>query len=117
MQLGVDIVLVLVGPVSYLLLSKPAKGVEKNFSLRSLLEKILPIYKWDFLNLPSMSFIPDLNDLNFLIHYCIDEYFFREVISELKAAGASWIQFDEPTIVLDLDSHKLKAFTDAYSEL
>ena len=43
--------------------------------------------------------------------------FFREVISELKAAGASWIQFDEPTIVLDLDSHKLKAFTDAYSEL
>ena len=70
-----------------------------------------------FLNLPSMSFIPDLNDLNFLIHCCIDEYFFREVISELKAAGASWIQFDEPTIVLDLDSHKLKAFTDAYSEL
>lgn len=41
----------------------------------------------------------------------------REVVSELKAAGASWIQFDEPTLVLDLDSHKLKAFTDAYAEL
>ncbi|KAF2306884.1 hypothetical protein GH714_022345 [Hevea brasiliensis] len=81
----VDSVPVLIGPVSYLLLSKPAKGVEKTFSLISLLGKILPVYK--------------------------------EVISELKAAGASWIQFDEPTLVMDLDSHKLQAFTDAYSEL
>ncbi|XP_030542179.2 5-methyltetrahydropteroyltriglutamate--homocysteine methyltransferase-like [Rhodamnia argentea] len=83
--LGIDTVPVLVGPVSYLLLSKPTKGVEKTFSLLSLLGKILPIYK--------------------------------EVMSELKAAGASWIQFDEPTLVMDLDSHKLKAFTEAYSEL
>ncbi|KAM1395857.1 hypothetical protein ACFX2I_013620 [Malus domestica] len=83
--LGVDTVPVLVGPVSYLLLSKPAKGVEKTFSLLSLLPKILPVYK--------------------------------EVVSELKAAGASWIQFDEPTLVLDLESDKLQAFTDAYSEL
>ncbi|XP_010528749.1 PREDICTED: 5-methyltetrahydropteroyltriglutamate--homocysteine methyltransferase 1-like [Tarenaya hassleriana] len=83
--LGVDTVPVLVGPVSYLLLSKPAKGVEKSFSLLSLLNKILPIY--------------------------------QEVISELKGAGATWIQFDEPQLVMDLDSTKLKAFTDAYAEL
>ncbi|KAJ6422588.1 hypothetical protein OIU84_027536 [Salix udensis] len=83
--LGVDTVPVLVGPVSYLLLSKPAKGVEESFSLLSLLGKILPIYK--------------------------------EVITELKEAGASWIQFDEPTLVMDLESHKLHAFTEAYSEL
>ncbi|GMP39513.1 hypothetical protein CsSME_00010317 [Camellia sinensis var. sinensis] len=83
--LGVDTVPVLVGPVSYLLLSKPAKGVEKSFSLLSLLDKILPIYK--------------------------------EVVAELKAAGASWIQFDEPTLVKDLESHQLQAFTVAYSEL
>ncbi|KAK4282105.1 hypothetical protein QN277_013520 [Acacia crassicarpa] len=83
--LGVDTVPVLIGPVSYLLLSKPAKGVEKSFSLLSLLPKILAIYK--------------------------------EVIADLKAAGASWIQFDEPTLVLDLESHKLEAFTKAYSEL
>lgn len=83
--LGVDTVPVLIGPVSYLLLSKPAKGVEKTFSLLSLLDKILPIYK--------------------------------EVISELKAAGATWIQFDEPTLVLDLDAHKYEAFTEAYSAL
>ncbi|KAI8562742.1 hypothetical protein RHMOL_Rhmol03G0058300 [Rhododendron molle] len=83
--LGVDTVPVLVGPVSYLLLSKPAKGVEKSFSLLSLLDKILPIYK--------------------------------EVIAELKAAGASWIQFDEPTLVKDLESNQLQAFTSAYSAL
>ncbi|KAH7856221.1 hypothetical protein Vadar_034079 [Vaccinium darrowii] len=83
--LGVETVPVLVGPVSYLLLSKPAKGVEKSFSLLSLLDKILPIYK--------------------------------EVIAELKAAGASWIQFDEPTLVKDLESHQLQAFTSAYSAL
>ncbi|XP_077210074.1 5-methyltetrahydropteroyltriglutamate--homocysteine methyltransferase 2-like [Tasmannia lanceolata] len=41
----------------------------------------------------------------------------REVVAELKAAGASWIQFDEPTLVLDLDSHQLQAFTHAYSDL
>ncbi|KAK8918995.1 5-methyltetrahydropteroyltriglutamate--homocysteine methyltransferase [Platanthera zijinensis] len=83
--LGVDTVPVLVGPVTYLLLSKPAKGVEKTFPLLSLLKHILPIYK--------------------------------EVIAELKEAGASWIQFDEPTLVKDLDSHQLKAFTEAYTEL
>ncbi|XP_057513472.1 5-methyltetrahydropteroyltriglutamate--homocysteine methyltransferase isoform X2 [Actinidia eriantha] len=83
--LGVDTVPALVGPVSYLLLSKPAKGVEKSFSLLSLLDKILPIYK--------------------------------EVVAELKAAGASWIQFDEPTLVKDLESHQLQTFTSAYSQL
>ncbi|XP_022939317.1 5-methyltetrahydropteroyltriglutamate--homocysteine methyltransferase 1-like [Cucurbita moschata] len=83
--LGVDTVPVLVGPVSYLLLSKPAKGVDKTFSLLSLLDKILPVYK--------------------------------EVISDLKAAGATWIQFDEPTLVRDLASHQLQAFSNAYAGL
>ncbi|XP_024022360.1 5-methyltetrahydropteroyltriglutamate--homocysteine methyltransferase [Morus notabilis] len=83
--LGVETVPVLVGPVSYLLLSKPAKGVEKSFSLLSLIGSILPVYK--------------------------------EVLAELKAAGATWVQFDEPTLVKDLDAHQLQAFTHAYSEL
>lgn len=38
-------------------------------------------------------------------------------MTELKEAGATWIQFDEPTLVLDLFSHHLQAFTHAYSEL
>ncbi|KAG8371080.1 hypothetical protein BUALT_Bualt13G0049700 [Buddleja alternifolia] len=83
--LGIDTVPVLVGPISYLLLSKLAKGVDKSFALLSLIDKILPVYK--------------------------------EAIAELMAAGASWIQFDEPTLVMDLDSHKLNAFTHAYNEL
>ncbi|KAJ3674793.1 hypothetical protein LUZ60_005409 [Juncus effusus] len=83
--LGIETVPVLVGPVTYLLLSKPAKGVEKSFPLLSLLQSILPIYK--------------------------------EVIAELKAAGATWIQFDEPTLVKDLEAHQLAAFSKAYAEL
>lgn len=35
----------------------------------------------------------------------------------MKVAGASWIQFDEPTLVLDLEAHQLEAFTKAYAEL
>lgn len=42
---------------------------------------------------------------------------YREVISELKAAGATWIQLDEPVLVMDLEGHKLQAFTGAYAEL
>lgn len=38
-------------------------------------------------------------------------------MAELKAAGATWIQFDEPTLVKDLDSHQLQAFAHAYTEL
>ncbi|KAJ4892822.1 5-methyltetrahydropteroyltriglutamate--homocysteine methyltransferase 2 [Raphanus sativus] len=83
--LGIETVPVLVGPVSYLLLSKLAKGVDKSFDLLSLLPKILPIYK--------------------------------EVIEELKGAGATWIQFDEPLFVMDLEGHKLQAFSGAYAEL
>jgi len=44
-QLGIDTVPVLIGPMTYLLLSKPAKGVEKSFCLLSLIDKILPVYK------------------------------------------------------------------------
>lgn len=38
-------------------------------------------------------------------------------MAELRAAGATWIQFDEPTLVKDLDAHHLLAFTHAYAEL
>lgn len=45
LQLGIDTVPVLVGPVSFLLLSKPAKGVDKSFPLISLLDRVVPIYR------------------------------------------------------------------------
>ncbi|MCH92619.1 methionine synthase [Trifolium medium] len=43
--LGVDTVPVLVGPVTYLLLSKPANGVQPTFDLLTLLPKVLAVYK------------------------------------------------------------------------
>ena len=43
--------------------------------------------------------------------------YFRKVVVDLKAAGATWVQFDEPTLVKDLDAHQLQAFTHAYAEL
>ncbi|KAF6160347.1 hypothetical protein GIB67_019116 [Kingdonia uniflora] len=42
---------------------------------------------------------------------------YKEVLAELKAVGATWVQIDEPTLVMDLDYHKLKAFTEAYEHL
>ncbi|XP_009346240.2 5-methyltetrahydropteroyltriglutamate--homocysteine methyltransferase [Pyrus x bretschneideri] len=83
--LGVDTIPVLIGPVSFLLLSKPARGIEQSFPPLSLLRYILPVYK--------------------------------EVMAELKAAGATWVQFDEPALVLNLDANQLEAFTHTYMEL
>ena len=36
---------------------------------------------------------------------------------DLKSAGARWIQFDEPILVMDLDTNQLQAFSDAYSHM
>lgn len=38
-------------------------------------------------------------------------------MGELKAAGATLVQLDEPSLVMDLESHQLEAFTKAYSYL
>ncbi|KAG2274410.1 hypothetical protein Bca52824_056965 [Brassica carinata] len=83
--LGIDTVPVLIGPMTYLLLSKPAKDVDKSFCLLSLIDMILPVYK--------------------------------EVLTDLKSAGARWIQFDEPILVMDLDTNQLQTFSDAYSHM
>lgn len=39
------------------------------------------------------------------------------MISELKAAGAAWVQLDEPFLVMDLQERELGAFYKAYSYL
>ena len=44
-QIGIETVPFIIGPVSYLLLSKPTKGVPKTFDLLSLLDAILLVYK------------------------------------------------------------------------
>ncbi|QEU89802.1 5-methyltetrahydropteroyltriglutamate--homocysteine S-methyltransferase [Streptomyces kanamyceticus] len=76
---------VLVGPVTYLLLAKPAPGVPADFEPLTLLDRLLPVY--------------------------------AEVLADLRAAGAQWVQLDEPALVQDRTPAELNAATRAYREL
>ncbi|MEU9410723.1 5-methyltetrahydropteroyltriglutamate--homocysteine S-methyltransferase [Streptomyces sp. NPDC048281] len=76
---------VLVGPVTYLLLAKPAPGVPTGFDPLTLLDRLLPVY--------------------------------AEVLADLRAAGAEWVQLDEPALVQDRTPAELNAVTRAYRDL
>ncbi|MGW8375085.1 5-methyltetrahydropteroyltriglutamate--homocysteine S-methyltransferase [Streptomyces sp. ODS28] len=76
---------VLVGPVTYLLLAKPAPGVNPGFEPLSLLDKLLPVYS--------------------------------QILGELRAAGAEWVQIDEPALVQDRSKAELEAASRAYDLL
>ncbi|BDH05996.1 5-methyltetrahydropteroyltriglutamate--homocysteine S-methyltransferase [Streptomyces seoulensis] len=76
---------VLVGPVTYLLLAKPAPGVPAGFDPLTLLDRLLPVY--------------------------------AEVLADLRAAGAEWVQVDEPALVQDRTPAELNAAGRAYREL
>nr|WSZ94428.1 5-methyltetrahydropteroyltriglutamate--homocysteine S-methyltransferase [Streptomyces sp. NBC_00857] len=76
---------VLVGPVTYLLLAKPAPGVAAGFEPLTLLDRLLPVY--------------------------------AEVLADLRAAGAEWVQLDEPALVQDRTRAELNAAARAYRDL
>ncbi|ROQ59464.1 methionine synthase (B12-independent) [Streptomyces sp. 840.1] len=76
---------VLVGPVTYLLLAKPAPGVPDGFEPLTLLDRLLPVY--------------------------------AEVLADLRAAGAEWVQLDEPALVQDRSPAELNAVARACREL
>ncbi|MGW7443463.1 5-methyltetrahydropteroyltriglutamate--homocysteine S-methyltransferase [Kitasatospora sp. NPDC054795] len=76
---------VLVGPVSYLLLAKPAPGVAADFRPITLLDRLLPVY--------------------------------ARLLADLRAAGAEWVQLDEPALVQDRTPAELNAAARAYREL
>ncbi|MFE7385330.1 5-methyltetrahydropteroyltriglutamate--homocysteine S-methyltransferase [Streptomyces zhihengii] len=76
---------VLVGPVTYLLLAKPASDSAEDFEPLSLLERLLPVY--------------------------------AEVLADLRAAGAQWVQLDEPALVQDRTPAELDAAAHAYRVL
>ncbi|MEV8373163.1 5-methyltetrahydropteroyltriglutamate--homocysteine S-methyltransferase [Kribbella sp. NPDC056861] len=76
---------VLVGPVTYLLLAKPAPGVADSFEPLSLLDQLLPVY--------------------------------AEVLADLRAAGAEWVQLDEPALIQDRTTDELDATARAYATL
>ncbi|MER5946583.1 5-methyltetrahydropteroyltriglutamate--homocysteine S-methyltransferase [Streptomyces sp. NPDC001904] len=76
---------VLVGPVTYLLLAKPAPGVAAGFDPLTLLDRLLPVY--------------------------------AAVLADLRAAGAAWVQLDEPALVQDRTPAELNAAARAYRDL
>ncbi|MBD9370465.1 5-methyltetrahydropteroyltriglutamate--homocysteine S-methyltransferase [Xanthomonas sp. XNM01] len=72
---------VLIGPVTFLWLSKTTDSSDRF----ALLGRLLPVY--------------------------------AELLARLKAAGADWVQIDEPALVLDLDDNVRDAFRRAYAAL
>ena len=79
--LGIAAKPVLLGPISFLLLSKSHADEQP----LALLPSLLPVY--------------------------------AEVIATLAAAGAEWIQVDEPVLVTDLSDDVLAAFSSTYETL
>ncbi len=80
-SLGLQARPVLLGPVSFLLLSKRVDGGDR----LELLDRLLPVY--------------------------------AELLGQLKAVGADWLQVDEPCLVLDLDADAHAAYRRAYAAL
>ncbi|MFI9600192.1 5-methyltetrahydropteroyltriglutamate--homocysteine S-methyltransferase [Streptomyces sp. NPDC052043] len=83
--LGLSARPVLVGPVTYLLLAKPAPGAAADFDPLTLLDRLLPVY--------------------------------AETLADLRAAGAEWVQLDEPALVQDRTPAELEAAARAYQSL
>lgn len=79
--LGIHTRPVLLGPVSFLLLSKTTDGS----AALELLDALLPSYV--------------------------------DLLAQLRAAGADWVQMDEPLLVQDLDAGARAAFERAYAVL
>jgi 5-methyltetrahydropteroyltriglutamate--homocysteine methyltransferase len=82
LALGLKARPVLVGPVTYLLLAKPAPAAGEGFDPLTLLDRLLPVY--------------------------------ASVLADLRAAGARWVQLDEPALVQDRDAAQLAAADRAY---
>ncbi|PFH52825.1 hypothetical protein AMATHDRAFT_1868 [Amanita thiersii Skay4041] len=76
---------VVLGPISFLILGKAAKGSKIGFEPITLLAKLIPVYK--------------------------------TLLSDLKNAGAEWVQIDEPILVLDIGAKLEREYTLAYTEL
>ncbi|MGV9590064.1 5-methyltetrahydropteroyltriglutamate--homocysteine S-methyltransferase [Streptomyces tendae] len=85
LALGLSARPVLVGPVTYLLLAKPAPGVPADFEPLTLLDRLLPVY--------------------------------AKVLADLRAAGAEWVQLDEPALVQDRTPAELNAAERSYRVL
>jgi 5-methyltetrahydropteroyltriglutamate--homocysteine methyltransferase len=83
--LGIHTRPVLIGPVTFLALGKPASSAPADFNTLSLLDSLLPVY--------------------------------AELLAKLQAAGADWIQFDEPILALDRPAEYKQYYAKAYQAL
>ncbi len=83
--LGIDTRPVLLGPVSFLLLAKPAAEAPKGFRPLDLLVPLLEVY--------------------------------ADLLTRLAAAGATWVQLDEPVLAADRTAEELAALRTAYDHL
>ena len=81
-SVGIETRPVLLGPVSFLLLAKPA---EPGFAPLTLLDALLDAY--------------------------------AQLLGDLHAAGAQWVQLDEPVLAADRTAEELGALRRAYSRL
>ena len=79
--LGMETRPVLIGPVTFLWLSKTTDGSDRF----ALLERLLPAY--------------------------------AQLLEKLHAAGAQWVQMDEPVLALELDDDVRQAYRTAYATL
>jgi len=84
-QAGITTRPVLLGPVTFLLLAKPAPGSEPGFTTLSLLEPLVEAY--------------------------------ADLLTQLAAAGAEWVQLDEPAFAADRSAAELAALRRAYDRL
>jgi 5-methyltetrahydropteroyltriglutamate--homocysteine methyltransferase len=83
--LGVETRPVILGPITYLVLSKASKDATPGFQPISVLSKLIPVYK--------------------------------QLLTELKEAGAEWVQIDEPILVQDSAATLAKQYATTYAEL
>jgi 5-methyltetrahydropteroyltriglutamate--homocysteine methyltransferase len=85
---------VLLGPVSYLLLSKTVSNLIPIEQIGGSIQEVMP-----------------LDELPTLLPVYI------ELLQRLTDAGADWVQVDEPCLVLDLDEKAQAAYRTAYAQL
>ncbi|KAI9592865.1 5-methyltetrahydropteroyltriglutamate--homocysteine methyltransferase [Syncephalis fuscata] len=85
-KLGISARPVIIGPISYLLLSKPGRDVANatNFNRFALLPDLIAVY--------------------------------IQLLQQLADAGATWIQVDEPFLALDLPTGAREHFVSAYTQ-
>jgi 5-methyltetrahydropteroyltriglutamate--homocysteine methyltransferase len=76
---------VIVGPITFLMLAKPAPGRGPRFDPLTLMDRVVPLYS--------------------------------ELLQKLHAAGAKWVQIDEPVLVTDQPAEVLQVVQDVYRTL